>query len=147
VHLYFPEEHWRKEYASALSSVNHLDELYEKMLADEQMRPLYHLSECLQMRSKDGRVSADPVLRHKFWNRNLLCRNNGTDEHEVVVVADRSRYNTVCALEGYVSWSAGFAVSASRLGCFPYRDGEGRTRYFDISLYDPSCHPSTYLLD
>jgi hypothetical protein len=146
-HLYFPEEHWRKEYASALSSANHLDELYEKMLADVQMRPLYHLSECLQMRDKDGRVSADPMLRHKYWNRNLLCRNNGTDEHEVVVVADRSRYNTVWALEGYVSWSAGFAMSASRLGCFPYRDGEGRTRYFDISLYDPSCHPSTYLLD
>jgi len=146
-HLYFPKEHWQKEYASALSSENHLDELYEKMLADEQMRPLYHLSECLQMRDRDGRVSADPVLRHKYWNRNVLCRNNGTDEHEVVVVADKSRYNTVYYLEGYVSWSAGFAVSASRLGCFPYRDGEGRTRYFDISLYDPSCHPDTWLLD
>ena len=66
---------------------------------------------------------------------------------QVVVAADTRRDNTVCALEGYVNWSAGFAVSASRRGCFPYRDVEGRTRYFDISLYDPSCHPSTYLLD
>ena len=121
-HLYFPADHWRKAYASAESILQSLEALYEKMLAD-------------------------PVLRHKYWNRNLLCRNNGTDEHEVMVVADRSRYNTVCALEGYVNWSAGFAVSASRRGCFPYRDVEGRTRYFDISLYDPSCHPSTYLLD
>ena len=146
-HLYFPADHWRKAYAPAESTLQHLTALYENMFADEQMRPLYHLSECLQMRDKDGRVSTDPVLRHKYWNRNVLCRNNTTAEYQVIVVGDKNRYNTVYSLDGYVTWSAGFAVSASRLGCFHYRDGEGRTRYFDISLYDPSCQPSTYLLD
>ena len=52
-HLYFPADHWRKAYASAESILQSLDALYEKMLAD-------------------------PVLRHKYWNRNFLCRNTTT---------------------------------------------------------------------
>lgn len=52
-HLYFPADHWRKAYASAESILQSLEALYEKMLAD-------------------------PVLRHKYWNRNFLCRNTTT---------------------------------------------------------------------
>lgn len=121
--------------------------LYEKMLADTSMQPLYHLSEGLKMINDKKEIIDDPSLSFKYWNRNFLGKNNGTSEYAIHIVPDVTRYNTVCSLKGYKNWSAGFAISASQFGCFPYRDREGKIRYFDISLYDPCCHPSTYSFD
>lgn len=136
-HLYFPLEHWQQEYAHLNVSTNKVDKLYEKMLADEQMKPLYHLSEQLRMTDEKGQVLADEILRFKYWNRNFVGRNNGTPEYAIYIAPDTTRYNTVCSLENHKSWSAGFAVSANERGCFPYRDKDGTIRYFDISLYEP----------
>ena len=146
-HLYFRQDHWNDQYATVDFSYKNMAKMYEKMLADTSMQPLYHLSEGLKMLNNNNEVLDDPSLSFKYWNRNFLGKNNGTSEYAIHIVPDVTRYNTVCSLKGYTNWSAGFAVSASQLGCFPYRDREGRIRYFDISLYDPCCHSSTYSFD
>ena len=49
--------------------------------------------------------------------------------------------NTVSrADEGYHYWSAGFNISGSEKGCFPYIVN-GQTYYFDISLTDLPSPP------
>ena len=132
-HLYFPLDHWEKEYESKDFEQ---EERYQKMLADPKMRPLYHLTEQLQMQDEHKEVIDDPVLAFKYWHRNFMGYNNSTYAYDIPVnkVED---YNTVREVPGYHRWSAGFAVSASKEGCFPYRDAEGNKRYFDISMHDP----------
>lgn len=140
-HLYFPTEHWKHKYANIDSSDNNFKELYEKMLADKQMKVLYHLSEYLKMIDENGQVIDDDKLNFKYLNRNFVGSNNGTDENAIYLTNNKNVYNTVHDIDGYMDWSAGFAVSASELGCFPYHDKYGNTRYFDISLYDPYSNP------
>lgn len=142
-HLNFPLDHWKKEYARFDISTNNMDEIEEKMLADMQMEPLYHLSERLEMLDENGNVKFDEVLNFKYWNRNFFGKNNGTNEYAIYITPNLKKYNTVCCLEGYKSWSSGFSVSASELGCFPYRNKDGNIQYFDISLYDPRYNPET----
>ena len=146
-HLYSPLDHWRKEYAYFDDSFYDSAEFYEKVLADEHMRPLYHLSEQLQMIDDKGQVMNDALLRHKYWHRNFFARNNGTAEYEILLAPDEKRYNTVCSLKDHMNWSAGFVVSANARGCFPYRDNDGTTRYFDISIFDPGYDPALHPLD
>lgn len=142
-HLYFPLEHWKNEYAKFDVSDNNIAELEEKMLADNQMEPLYHLSERLEMLDENGKVKPDEIIRFKYWNRNYSGRNDGTNEYKIYVTQSGEKYNTVCCLENFKNWSSGYAMSASELGCFPYRDKEGNVKYFDISLYDPHYNPET----
>lgn len=140
-HLYFPLDHWKREYAKFDISDNNMDDLEEKMLADNLMEPLYHLSERLEMVDKNGNVKLDEILSFKYWSRNFAGKNNGTKEYTIFITQDGKKYNTVCCLDNYKNWSSGFAVSASEFGCFPYRDKDGNIKYFDISLYDPRYNP------
>jgi len=146
-HLYFPLDYWQKEYAFFDDSFYDSAEFYEKVLADEHMRPLYHLSEQLQMIDGKGQVVNDDILRHKYRHRNFFAKNNGTAEYEILTAPDEKSYNTVSSLKEYMNWSAGFVVSANALGCFPYHDKDGTTRYFDISIFDPGCDPALHTLD
>ncbi len=137
-HLHFPLEHWQENYADKEFTKQ---ERYEKMLADPELRPLYHLTEQLQMTDENDEVLDDPVLAFKYWHRNFMGYNNTTTGFDVPV-DNSERYNTVRDVPGYHRWSAGFAVSASKDGCFPYRDQNGVKRYFDISLSDPQYDPT-----
>lgn len=137
-HLYFPTDHWETEYAEKEFSK---EERYAKMLADPLMRPLYHLTEQLQMQDENKEVMDDPILSFKYWHRNFMGYNNETKNFDVPVNTT-GNYNTVGELPGYHRWGAGFAVSASKDGCFAYRDKKGDKRYFDISLHDPEYDPS-----
>lgn len=140
-HFYFPEEHWQKNYASMKKVPPYRDALYQKMLADPELKALYHLAEQLKMKT-DGIVSKDPILNFKYWNRNFVGYNLGTRDHDIVIDHEQA-YNTVGKIKGHSYWGEGLAISASKDGCFPYRDKDGQVRYFDISIQDPRYDPNS----
>ncbi len=146
-HLHFPEEHWQNEFANFGDTFKNRDKLYEKMLADPQMKALYHLAEQLKMQDEDKNVLLDDTIFFKYWHRNFVGYNDASSGYQIEVAPKENLYNTVGHIDDHKSWSAGFAVSASKDGCFPYIDKYGDTRYFDISLKDPPYSPSMVFSD
>jgi len=129
-HLYFPKGHWEKHYLSLIREKK-LALLYEKMLADPELRVLYHTAEQIKLKV-DGAVLPDARSQWRYHNRNILGYNKDKNL-DVLFATDNKRYNTVVEIDGLHRWSAGFNISASKNGCFPYKVN-GETRYFDISL-------------
>ena len=129
-HLYFPKDHWQKKYLPLLLKKK-ISTLYEEMLADPELRVLYHTAEQIKLKV-DGVVLPDSQSQWRYHNRNILG-NNKDKELEVLFASENKRYNTVVEIDGLHRWSAGFNISASKDGCFPYQTN-GETRYFDISL-------------
>ncbi|MGH1439160.1 MAG: hypothetical protein ACRBBR_03520 [Cellvibrionaceae bacterium] len=129
-HLYFPKGHWEKNYLHLIREKK-LALLYERMLADPELRVLYHTAEQITLKV-DGAVLPDPKSQFRYLNRNILGYNNNK-ELKVLFANKNKRYNTVVEIDGLHRWSAGFNISASKDGCFPYQTN-GETRYFDISL-------------
>ncbi len=141
-HLYFPEDHWQAQYTGENEPPKPRSNLYKKMFADPKLRPLYHLTEQLKMQNEDKTLIEDEILIFKYWHRNFVGTNDGSGNYQIEVAPPEKLYNTVSSIEGHHSYSAGFAVSASKDGCFPYTDKDGVTRYFDIGLNDPRYDPS-----
>ncbi len=141
-HLHFPESHWQKEYTGENAPPKPRNNLYQKMLADPKMKALYHLAEQLQLQDEDKNLLADDLLVFKYWHRNFVGYNDTSRDFQIEVAPADKNYNTVGSIDEHHGYSAGFAVSASKDGCFPYIDKDGVTRYFDIGLQDPRYDPS-----
>lgn len=133
-HFYFETAHYEQNYFGANQPAD-LAEQYTRMLADKKLRVLYHTSEKLLTKDQSGKLLKDPHVQYRYWNRNIVGGNVQSDELQVYVAPKEQSYNTVNSIEGHSSWSAGFNVSASINGCFPYTHNE-QTYYFDLSLYD-----------
>jgi len=130
-HLYFPIDHWEKEYKDFVNA-SPQSKIYEKMLSDKKLRVLYHTAEQIKLKEND-QILTDPWAQWRYHSRNVMGYTNGQRGLEVLYAKDNKRYNTVIEVEGFHRWSAGFNISASKKGCFPYQVN-GETRYFDISL-------------
>ncbi|MCB0379008.1 MAG: hypothetical protein KDD33_10995 [Bdellovibrionales bacterium] len=139
-HLYFPEEHWQKNYAQWKLDPEARRQLYEAMLADPQMRPLYHTCEQLKMQDENKALIDDDFLKFRYWNRNVLGKNDESGDLQIEVNSV-DNFNTVREVPGHYLFSAGYNISASREGCFPYKTPEGQILYFDISLSDLKYDP------
>lgn len=113
--------------------------LVEDMLAEPELRILYHSSEQLAMRDADGNLGNDPRIIHRYHARNIVGDNKGGETLDLYENPE-SLSNTLSKLDGY-AWHSGFGISASRDGCFAFRDRDGTTKYFDISLFDPEPGP------
>lgn len=106
-----------------------LHEFYGRAFADTEVRFLYHTAEQLDTSGED------PHLTWRQFTRNLVGENRfGGEVH--VEAGYHEKGHTLRDVDGYAWWSAGFNISASRDGCFPFTLPDGRTQYFDISLYD-----------
>jgi len=144
-HLYFPEEHWQQEYGQFDMSPANQNNLFEKMLTDSKMRPLYHLAEQLKMTDdQTNTILEDDILSFKYWHRNFVGFNNGSGDYDIYLAPKDKNFNTVSAIKGYFKWSTGFSVHANSKGCFAYKDKDGVKRYFDISLEDVNYSPNSY---
>lgn len=140
-HLYFPQTHWDQEYRDmATISAEERVAFYEKAFADPKLRPLYHTCEQLKM-TENNKVIVDEYLDFRFHHRNVLGKNDGSGELDIKMAPDSSG-NAVSSLPHMHVYSAGFSVSASKDGCFPYQTPTGETLYFDISLADLEMDPS-----
>ena len=116
-------------------SVDKQHEVYNKVLAHPDTKFLYHTAEQLNMLDESNELLQDRYTRWRYFTRNLVAANHPSGHIDIHHNLD-SIGNTVCqAPVGYYLWSAGIYISASKYGCFPYRD-ERSTRYFDISLTD-----------
>lgn len=128
-HFYIPASDW-----ALLEKEPLRHKLYEKMFALRSLKILYHTAEQLQVKPGErsqGPFPQDPVLLWRYFARNVLGDNNG-GENLAILFRGPEGYNSVSDVAGYHLYSAGFYVSASKDGCFPFQ-ANGKTLYFDIA--------------
>lgn len=142
-HLHIPEEVWDSEYKE-LS--NNQPQFYQKVFSDSRTQVLYHLAEQLKAKDDNDKILDDPNIQWIYWNRNYLVLNDESGSHSNPINTSTS-YNTVSSVPGHHSWSQGFALHASKNGCFSYRDANGVIRYYDIAIYDPQPDPKIPIED
>lgn len=139
-HFFVPTAHWDATYAG--TPVPRMSDMYSRLLDDPELLILYHTAEQLQTHDEaTNELLPDPELAWRYNNRNPLGDNKGLGRLEMPTnLGDAG--NTVREYDGHRFFSAGFNVSASKDGCFPYlKDGE--VFYFDLSLSDlPYANPS-----
>lgn len=137
-HFFIPQKIWDQ----GMEKINDRELLYEKMFATPELKILYHTAEQLKMQDGDGvdaPLTTDRRLLWRYFTRNLVGKNNGSDELEIYYNWSE-KFNTLRELEGHYYYGGGFNISSSKNGCFPYR-WNGKTYYFDLSLEDlPSSH-------
>jgi hypothetical protein len=92
------------------------------------------------MLDEDDQVLPDPHIEWRHQTRNVVGDNDGQDRIELLQNPD-SKANTARDYPGYRYFGAGFNVSASADGCFPFiQDGE--LRWYDLSLSDLPYKPN-----
>lgn len=132
-HFYVKSEIWKSQFDS-IDAIQEMEKMYQRLFDSPHTRVLYHTAEQLHMKEDDGSFATDH-LKFRYWNRNVVGNNNG-DASLQIYVENNSKYNTINSIDGYFTWSAGFNISASEQGCFPYLDVQGNKLYFDLSLHD-----------
>jgi hypothetical protein len=129
-HFFIPQDTWETHYRDIPVAQN--ADRYHQLMADPELQVLYHTAEQLQFTGEDGQLSADRHLQWRFFTRNPVGANRADATLDVHRNLEHSA-NTVRDLPGHHYYSAGFYVSASERGCFPFT-WRGQTRYFDLSL-------------
>ncbi|MCB0361782.1 MAG: hypothetical protein KDD35_03635 [Bdellovibrionales bacterium] len=141
-HFLIPNTFFEQEIAPISSDETNL--AYEKMLHFPLTKFVYHTAEQLKLRDSDRLLLLDRHLQWRFYTRNLVGDNSDMSQLEIFNALDTPG-NTMNERHapGYRWWGAGFNISASSKGCFPY-EFQGKTYYFDISLEDlPMIEKST----
>jgi len=131
-HFFIPEERWESAYRGF--SVPERGEMYAQMFDDPELRSLYHTAEQLTVLDEDDNLLPDRHLRWRFFTRNVVGDNNWGGQIDLLHEPTSSA-NTSRTLAGHHYYGAGFNITSTIDGCFPYlRDGG--VSYFDISLKD-----------
>jgi len=133
-HFYIPEKIWNERYSQIPMSKQNL--IYEKFFADPHLKILYHTAEQLRTLDENKNPIADPKVQWRYYTRNIVGDNEAMGALEIhKAFGPGNLANTMHNYPGHFSWSAGFNISASQDGCFPFVVN-GKTYYFDISLHD-----------
>lgn len=133
-HYFIPQEFYDRVIGPLPSSEKAL--IYEKMLAHDELKILYHTAEQLKMVKKvDGKnkLIDNRKTQWRFYTRNLIGDNKMQGHMEFVHNEDHSHNTGRSYEEGYKYWGGGFYISASEKGCFAYKH-EGETFYFDMNF-------------
>lgn len=133
-HYFIPQEFYDREIAPIPSSQKALK--YEKILAHEGLKILYHTAEQLKMvKEVDGKkkLIEDRVTQWRFYTRNLIGDNKMQGHMEFVHNEEHSHNTARSYEEGHKYWGGGFYISASEKGCFVYKH-KGETYYFDMNF-------------
>jgi len=136
-HLHLPEKDYDK-----LINITPNNTMYEVFFANRNLKVLYHTAEKLAVRQGErfnGPFPQDPMLLWRYFSRNPVGDNNGGENVFILFQQhDLDKYNTVKDVPGYLEYSSGFDLSASKNGCFPYKFKE-KIFYFDMSLESLPC--------
>ncbi|MCP4915137.1 MAG: hypothetical protein GY909_18605 [Oligoflexia bacterium] len=130
-HFYIPQ----KYYDEVINPIPVKDKniRYEKMLANKDLKILYHTAEQLKM-VEDKKLLDNRHLQWRFYTRNIVGDNKEQGTLELIHQKDHS-HNTAREYDkGYRYWGAGLYISANKNGCFAFKDKEGKTKFFDINL-------------
>lgn len=131
-HYFMPQALWDAEYAGG--PLDQISARYARMIDDPELLVLYHTAEQLQMLDENDQVLPDPGIAWRHQTRNVVGDNDGQGRIELLQNPD-SKANTARDYADHYYYGAGFNVSASEHGCFPYvHDGE--LRWYDLSLSD-----------
>jgi hypothetical protein len=139
-HFFIPEKFYLEELHGY--AVNERDRMYEKLYSHQGLRILYHTAEQLRMLDENNQLINDRYTQWRFYTRNLIGFSDGSKRiellHQELNMANTARdYKS-----GYKYWGAGFNISASKDGCFPFLN-KGKIEYFDISLKDLESKPGS----
>lgn len=129
-HFFIPQARWDALYRDL--PVSATAERYARLMADPELRVLYHTGEQLAFTDENRQLLPDRHLQWRFFTRNPVGPNRADATLDVLRNLDHSA-NTVNELAGHHYYGAGFYVSASADGCFPFT-WRGERRYFDLSL-------------
>lgn len=133
-HYFIPQEFYDRVIAPLPVSEKALS--YEKVLAHEGLKILYHTAEQLEMVKKvDGEYQLidNRISQWRFYTRNLIGDNKMQGHMEFVHNEEHSHNTSRSYDEGYKYWGGGFYISASKEGCFAYKH-KGETFYFDLNF-------------
>ncbi|MBW2524668.1 MAG: hypothetical protein JRI23_10855 [Deltaproteobacteria bacterium] len=131
-HFFIPQERYDAEYASV--PVPEIALKLTRMMDDPELLVLYHTAEQLKMLDEEEQVLPDEWIQWRHETRNVVGDNDGQGRIELLQNPD-SAANTSRDYPGYRYHGAGFNVSASAAGCFPYMQN-GELRWYDLSLSD-----------
>ncbi len=143
-HFFIPETHWDAEYAG--TPVDQTSPMYSRLLDDPKLLVFYHTAEQLQTLDEDGELLPDEWIQWRHQTRNVVGDNNW-EGHIELLQNPESPANTAHDYPGHRYYGAGFNLSASKDGCFPFRD-QGELKWYDLSLDDlpyPSDDGGGYL--
>ncbi len=132
-HFLIPLSKWNKVYDPI--PVVEFSRMYEKFLADPDLKILYHTAEQLQTLDQQDQVLPDPKIQWRLKTRNIVGTNNGKNKL-TVLQNPGSKANTVNELANYKWWGSGYNLSAHRNGCISLIKSNGEELRFDLSLYD-----------
>ena len=133
-HFFVPQDFYDEEIGPL--PISDKAKRYELMMQHPGLKVLYHTAEQLGMKDKETKQLYDSdYLRWRYYTRNLVGFNDGSSRLEIHKKLNEA-FNTVHDHEGgsYKHWGAGFYVSASKDGCFPFTTQNGEIHYFDLSL-------------
>ena len=142
-HFYYPEEDYNRVTAFP---VHEMDRTYQLLVDHPDLKVLYHTAEQLKVTSepRGAELLLDRDLQWRYYTRNVLGGTQGGNDVAPLFAWANAKANTLQELPGHAEWNAGFNISASHHGCFPYQHN-GQTYYFDLSLYDlPSNSAGAY---
>jgi hypothetical protein len=129
-HFFIPEQHWEERYAGR--PVSEFGARYSEMFDDPELKILYHTAEQLRFMDASGDLLSDRHTQWRFYTRNPVGDNRGLGLLEIHHDPTHS-HNTLRTYEGHRYYGAGFYVSASERGCFPFVH-QGTTYYYDLSM-------------
>lgn len=108
---------------------------YELIFQEPSLKILYHTAEQLKMVGDNKKPLDDRKIQWRFFTRNLIGGNQALGKMELLHNEEHS-HNTARDYDGdHRYYGAGFNISASIDGCFPFI-ANGKTYYFDLSFYD-----------
>ena len=131
-HLFIPQTRWDAMYADI--PVANTADRYTAMFDDPELRVLYHTAEQLDMLDEEHNLLPDRHLQWRYFTRNLVGDNNYLGRLDLLRDLDE-QVNTARDLEGHHYYGAGFNITATAQGCFPF-EHEGAIYWFDLSLSD-----------
>lgn len=138
-HFFIPENYYEEVIQKIPYKQDNLR--YEKMLGYPATKLLYHTAEQLHMMDLDTKALVDDdFTRWRYYTRNLVGGLKPPAKVEIHKLLNES-FNTVRNYPGYKYWGAGFDISASKDGCFPFKTKSGEIHYFDLSFYSLEMKP------
>lgn len=111
---------------------------YEILMNHTELKVLYHTAEQIRLKDEDDNLVQSDWLRWRYYSRNPVADLDGKVQ---ILFNSNDKFNTVRDFdEDHHYWGAGFNISASKNGCFPFEQG-AEIKYFDISFMDLTYSP------
>ncbi|TNE99784.1 MAG: hypothetical protein EP326_07535 [Deltaproteobacteria bacterium] len=138
-HLFIPQATYERVQASAGGQTW---KFYELVFQQPDLKVLYHTAEQLEMVDENKKPIDDRKIQWRFFTRNLVGGNQALGKLELLHNETHSHNTGHDYDDNHKYYGAGFNISASADGCFPFKVN-GETYYFDLSFYDLEPAPGT----